>query len=60
MDQATESMLQRFGITSDTGTFLRDTQRMYVNGEFVDSDDRIDVTEPATAGRLTSVPSAMS
>ena len=58
MDPLIESMLNTFGVTPETRAFLRDTQRMYINGRFAGSDDRIDVTEPATAGLLTSVPSA--
>jgi phenylacetaldehyde dehydrogenase len=58
MNPAIESMLQNYGVTPETEAFLRETQRMYVNGEFVHCDERIDVTEPATAGHLTSIPSA--
>ena len=58
MDPAIENMLQTYGVTTETAAFLRDTQRMYINGEFVGIDERIDVTEPATASYLTSVPSA--
>ena len=58
MVPAIESMLQTYGVTPETAAFLRDTQRMYINGEFVGIDETIDVTEPATASYLTSVPSA--
>jgi len=58
MDPAIESMLRTYGVTPETDAFLRDTQRMYVDGRFVDRDERIDVTEPATASCLTSLPSA--
>ena len=58
MNPAIESMLQTFGVTPETDAFLRGTQRMYVNGEFVATEARIDVIEPATASRLTSVPAA--
>ena len=58
MDPAIERMLQTYGVTSETEAFLRNTQRIYINGRFVDSDERIDITEPATASYLTSVPAA--
>jgi phenylacetaldehyde dehydrogenase len=60
MDQAIERMLETYGVTPDTRAFLNDTQRMYLNGGFVDgeSEERIDVVEPATAAHLTSIPSA--
>jgi phenylacetaldehyde dehydrogenase len=58
MDHAIENLLTTYGVTPQTDAFLRENQRMYVGGEFVHCDERIDVTEPATAGHLTSIPSA--
>lgn len=59
MDQTVKDMLDLYGVTSETERFLLSKQRMFVNGEFVESGDKatIDVVEPATASYLTAVPS---
>jgi len=59
MDQAIKNMLDLYGVTPETESFLLSEQRMFVNGEFVESGDKatIDVIEPATASYLTAVPS---
>lgn len=52
--------MTRYGVTNKTERFLLGDQRMYLNGAFVESEnkDTIDVIEPSTATYLTSIPSA--
>lgn len=60
MDIAIQNMMTRFGVTNRTEHFLLGDHRMYLNGAFVESEnkDTIDVIEPSTATYLASIPSA--
>ncbi len=60
MDTEVQNMMNAYGVTSATERFLLKDQRMFLNGVFVESEDKstIDVTEPATATHLTSIPAA--
>ena len=51
MDTEVQNMMNAYGVTSATERFLLKDQRMFLNGVFVESEDKstIDVTEPATA-----------
>jgi len=60
MDQAIHDMMTHYGVSNETERFLISDQRMYLNGAFVESEnkDTIDVIEPSTAAYLASIPSA--
>ena len=52
--------MTHYGVTNETERFLLSDNRMYLNGVFVESENRdiIDVIEPSTATTLASIPSA--
>ena len=60
MDNAIRNMMVQYWVTPETERFLLGEPRMYLNGGFIESEDKntIDVIEPATASYLTSIPSA--
>jgi hypothetical protein len=58
MDTSVQKMIETFGITQDAKDFLASEPRMVVDGKFVDSSSgaRFDVLEPATGGKLSTIP----
>ena len=60
MDKIIQDMVTRYGVTKQTERFFIGDQRMYLNGAFVESEnkDTIDIIEPSTAAYLASIPSA--
>jgi len=55
MDPAISAMIEHYGVTEQTLSFINRHQQMFINGEFVEgsSNARIDVVEPSTAVSLT-------
>ena len=62
MDQRVAAYLEQYAVTEKTRKFLNDTQRMYIDGAFVEAADGStqEVFEPSTEGLITSVPAATS
>jgi phenylacetaldehyde dehydrogenase len=60
MDAVVEKYLAQHGVSEAATTFMRKTQRMHVNGQWIDSraTSYIDVIEPSTGGLLTRIPDA--
>jgi phenylacetaldehyde dehydrogenase len=60
MDPAISSMIERYGVTDGVRSFLERDQRLFIDGQFVgaSSGQRIDVWEPSTATRMTTIPAA--
>ena len=60
MDSIVEAYLQRYGVCPAAQRFLRKTQKMYINGEWMVASDgaMADVIEPSTLGHITQIPLA--
>ncbi len=60
MDPAVTAMIDRYGVTDDTRSFLGRHQQLFIDGRWTDAsaEQRIDVWEPSTATKLTTVSAA--
>ncbi len=58
MDPKIKAMIERYGVTDETQSFISRHQRMFIDGTFVDGsgDQRIDVIEPSTGTQMTTIP----
>ena len=58
MDAKIAALLDQYSVTAETRRFLNQTQKMFIDGEFVESStgERSDVIDPATEARITDVP----
>ena len=60
MHESIANMLEQYGVRTEVRDFLRQTQHMYIGGQFVAGGDAetIAVLEPSTGGHLTDIPAA--
>ncbi len=60
MDPVVEKYLEQYGVSSAAVEFMRRTQRMHINGQWVEGQagTLIDVIEPSTGGLLTRITDA--
>jgi len=58
MDPAITAMIERYGVTEATRSFLGRHQQLFIDGQWRDasSGERIEVREPSTCTLMTSVP----
>lgn len=59
MDSSVAQYLERYGVSEATRRFLAKPQKMFIDGQWLDSSDgqTFAVTEPSTEGLITRVPS---
>ena len=58
MDNKVAALIDKYGVTERTLTFLRAPMKQYINGEFVTAVENLQVLEPSTGALLAEVPSA--
>jgi len=58
MDKKVAALIDKYGVTERTLTFLRAPMRQYINGQFVVAAESMQVLEPSTGALLAEVPSA--
>ncbi|NWL77237.1 betaine-aldehyde dehydrogenase [Pseudomonas taiwanensis] len=56
MDIKVKEYLQKFGVSEATQSFLGKSQKMFVNGTWLESADTAEVIEPSTGTVLTRIP----
>ncbi|MCZ6829242.1 MAG: aldehyde dehydrogenase family protein, partial [Gammaproteobacteria bacterium] len=57
MDQAVIDLIEKYGVTERTLSFLNAEKRHYINGKFVAGGEMMPVLEPCTGLLLAEVPS---
>ena len=57
MEQAVKGLIEKYGVTERTLSFLNAEKRHYINGEFVAGGEMMPVLEPCTGALLAEVPS---
>ena len=61
MDPKLNTMLEQYGVTEGTRNFLEAPKKLFIDGEFVDSesDETLQILEPCTESVLANVPVAV-